>query len=207
MRLEFPQPHAAALGMLSSTAANDLIAFGYRLALRLDKTFTSLRRPSPASELGLVAHGVAEEVANAHLVQASTEDLPRQIAIEDAAGRRWQEPFTPELVSAAVAEVMKAHEYHERAESRGTLQTLARPAPDTCRSCPCRPVCEPYWCNLTEAWRHGSVAGTTMSESFSQTIEIGAASPADSRGRRWTVSAVPASVVTAAAQAPHSCRC
>jgi RecB family exonuclease len=330
MELEFPQAHPAALGTLSPTAANDLIACGYRLALRLDKSFTSLRRPSPLSELGVVVHAVAEDVANgllnpattrddakqivetawkhrieaagrhlnaawpdalppaphdwpgyhlihvrtirralqvfdsrstgttalraqpqiedsladpslnlagrpdrvegppgnrtvvdlktglaqsdaspeqrrqlllyAHLVQASTGDLPRQMAIEDAAGRRWQEPVTPELVNAAVAEVMRAREEYERAENRGILPSLARPAPDTCRWCPYRPVCEAYWANLMNAWRHGSIAGITTSESVGATIEIDAASPADSSGRRWTVSTVPASVVTAAAR-------
>jgi hypothetical protein len=134
----------------------------------------------------------------AHLVQASTGDLPRQIAIEDAAGRRWQEPITPDLVNAAVAEVTRAREGYKRAESRGALPTLARPAPDTCRWCPYRPVCEPYWANLEKAWRHGSVAGMTTSDSAGSTIEINAASPADSSGRRWIVSAAPASVVAAA---------
>ena len=327
MNVHFPRAEPAALGQLSPTAANDLIACGYRLALRLDKRFTSLRRPSPSSELGIVAHAIAEQVANgllkpaagrddarnileaawdqrvkeaarhlnaawpdasppspsdwpgyhlthvrtirralqsfdskpagtsasasrlqveesitdpslelrgrpdrvegppgnrtvvdlktgleqsdaspeqrrqlllyAHLVQASTGDLPRHIAIEDAAGRRWQETITPDIVEAAIAEATKARDEYQRAESRGALAALARPAPDNCRWCPYRLVCEPYWTSLEKAWRQGSVAGMTEPSSDGSTIELIADSPIDSRGRRWTVSAVPASVVSA----------
>src|SRR5262249_61832364 len=46
---------------------------------RLDKRFKSMRRPSPSSELGVVAHSIVEAVANGLLKPARSADDARRI--------------------------------------------------------------------------------------------------------------------------------
>jgi CRISPR/Cas system-associated exonuclease Cas4 (RecB family) len=75
--IELPSPHPAPISSLSPTAANDLLACPYRLAFRLDPQFRPLRRPSPSSSLGVVAHAVAEDVAKGLLAKAATTDDAR----------------------------------------------------------------------------------------------------------------------------------
>jgi hypothetical protein len=78
--IELPQPKPQPLGALSPTAVNELLACGYRLAFRLDKRFKSLRRPSPSSELGVIAHYLVEAVAKGLLKSANSSDDARRIA-------------------------------------------------------------------------------------------------------------------------------
>lgn len=75
--LPFAQP--AAISSLSPTAANDLLACPYRLAWRLDPRLRSLRRPSPWSSLGAVAHAVVEDVAKGLLADAVTMNDARAL--------------------------------------------------------------------------------------------------------------------------------
>ncbi len=81
--IDHPTPAPGPLDVLSPTAANDLLMCGYRLAWRLDRGFRSLRRPTPWSELGVVAHAVVEDVARGLLRHVTGSDEARS-TIEDA---------------------------------------------------------------------------------------------------------------------------
>jgi hypothetical protein len=129
----------------------------------------------------------------AHLVAAQAGDLPKRIAIEDASGRRWEEPVDPGAVQAVIQEVGRARSEYESAATRGDFTVLAQPSPDNCRLCPYRPVCRPYWSSLDTSWQQGSVAGVIADAKVApagSVITVDAASPIDSRGQTWTVSAV-----------------
>jgi hypothetical protein len=129
----------------------------------------------------------------AHLVGAQTGDLPKRIAIEDASGRRWEEPVDPDDVQATIQELERARSKYEGTAALGDFTALAQPSPDNCRLCPYRPVCRPYWSTLETSWQHGSVAGTIATAKVVQAdsvITVDATSPLDSRGHTWTVSSV-----------------
>lgn len=95
----------------------------------------------------------------AHLVSVATGRLPAKVAIEGPSGERWEENVTGEKVAAAIAEVRALRERFEAAVGAGQAASLASPSPETCRWCPYRLVCGPYWQSLESTWRHGSVLG------------------------------------------------
>lgn len=130
----------------------------------------------------------------ARLVQSATGERPRRMAIEDATGRRWQESVNPIEVEAAIADLRDRRGAYESAAAQGTLESLAQPSADTCRWCPYRLLCRPYWSSLQTSWQHGSVAGTVtniMTAGQAALLEIDATSPSDERGPGWVVTAVP----------------
>lgn len=57
------EPRLAPLGRLSPSLGEALRACGLRVAFRSDPEYGSLRRPSPASALGLVSHALLEALA------------------------------------------------------------------------------------------------------------------------------------------------
>lgn len=79
MVIELPTARPAEITLLSPTAANDLLTCPYRLAWRFDARFRSLRRPSPWSSLGVVAHAVAEDVAKGLLADAMSHAEARAL--------------------------------------------------------------------------------------------------------------------------------
>lgn len=58
--------------------------------------------------------------------------------------------------ATAEAEAQNARDaladYNESVDGR-TFYDLARPAPDTCRMCPCIPMCEPFWAASDPTWQ------------------------------------------------------
>jgi hypothetical protein len=131
----------------------------------------------------------------AHLVGAATGNTPERVAIEDPAGRRWEESITKQDVAAAVNEVVQARAAYESAARAGSWEDLARPDVETCRHCPYRLVCRQYWDALKFDWGHGSVAGTIARSRRSDAgsiTEISAESPVDTSREEWVVSAGPA---------------
>ena len=130
----------------------------------------------------------------AHLVDAVTGDMPKRIAIEDPAGRRWEETVTREDIAATVDEVLVARSAYESEVRANRWERLAKPDAETCRHCPYRLVCDHYWKTLELSWRHGSVAGAITSSRASDAgsiTEVNAESPSDASGV-WVVSAIPA---------------
>lgn len=323
---ELPIAAPVPITSLSPTAANDLLACPYRLAWRLDPRFKSLRRPSPSSSLGVVAHAVVEDLAKGllrgaasdtdartrveacwsdhvakamsvlntrwapvsppqpedwpgyhlvrartlrrarrrfgqpapaspaarplveesfdapaaglsgrpdrvegspgdlcvvdlktglaqagptarqrlqllvycHLVGAATGDVPTRVAIEDPSGRRWEESVSRDEIAAVVAEVQAARGRYEAAAASSEGPMMASPGPDTCRYCPYRTVCGPYWESLETSWEHPSVAGHVTEVRASKqgsTVLVDATAPVDGRGPGWLVTAAPADAV------------
>jgi hypothetical protein len=90
MTIDFPKPRPRALTKVSPTLANDLLACALRVAWRLDDRFDGLRRPTPWSELGVVAHGVVEDVGRGLLASSTTVGEAKR-ALEAAWEGRLQE--------------------------------------------------------------------------------------------------------------------
>jgi RecB family exonuclease len=93
---ELPTPNAIPLEWVTPSISNDLLDCSLRVAWMLDSSYKSLRRPNTFSELGIVAHGVAEDAAKGRFV-AKSEDT--RAAVE----RRWDE-----LAERAEAELSRA---------------------------------------------------------------------------------------------------
>ncbi|MGI8521550.1 MAG: RecB family exonuclease [Actinomycetota bacterium] len=130
----------------------------------------------------------------AHLVARTSGDLPARIAIEDASGRRWEEPIDAREVDDAVQEVRRGLKQYRASVEHNSLKLLASPGADTCGWCNYKSVCEPYWNNLDASWGHGSVAGVVASVDAAPSgslLEIMAESPVDATGT-WLVSSTPA---------------
>jgi hypothetical protein len=76
------------------------------------------------------------------------------------------------------------------------LEATARPADGTCRHCPARLRCEPYWRALRSDWlRHGSARGVVAAHlgggAGDATIAIETESPRDRAGLRTVIYQVP----------------
>lgn len=126
------------------------------------------------------------------LVNRETDQWPDKVAIEDASGRRWEEPVVPDEANRMVEEIIQAKEVFNRAVESKVVRELAAPASETCRWCTYRPVCDAYWESLTTDWQHGSVAGrlaSTVAMGPHRKLTIVARSPVDSLDRTWTVTA------------------
>lgn len=321
---ELPTPEPVSVTSLSPTAATDLLACPYRLAWRLDPRYRALRRPSPWSSLGVVAHAVVEDVAKGllkgitsddeararvearwddrvtaansvlaatwkpasppspeewpgyhlvrartvrralrqwgsprspspvgstthlveesfevsssglsgrpdrvegvpgnlcvvdlktglaqagptdnqrrqllvycHLVGVTSGDMPTRVAIEDPAGRRWEQAVTREDIAAVVQEIQAARVRYELAMASRSPADMATPGESTCRHCAFRVVCGPYWLALETSWEHGSVTGRVSEVRTSKqgsTVLIDATAPRDAAGADWIVTAIP----------------
>jgi hypothetical protein len=314
-----PTPRPAALEWVSPTLANDLASCAYRVAWRLDHRFDWLRRPTPRSQLGVVAHACVEEVGRgllegassreeaqarvkrawdlhlaqgrsvlaeewapaeppapedwpgyhlirarvigralrlfdretrpeparaatmleetlgdpateiagrpdrvesspsglsvvdlktglaqdqpteaqrrqlllyAHLVHVATGEMPVKMAVEGPAGRRWEEEVTSASVAAAVGEVTALRARFTATVSEGRVESLAAPGEETCRWCPYRLVCGPYWDSLETSWGHGSVLGRILRREYRPggvVITVRVESPVDAAASEWKV--------------------
>lgn len=78
------RPDFRELTWLSPTSAEALLACRLRLAFKLDPSFASLRRPTPAALLGQVSHAVSEAASRGEF-----GDNPDEA--RSAAGARWHE--------------------------------------------------------------------------------------------------------------------
>ncbi len=133
----------------------------------------------------------------AHLVQSSAGEHVTHVAIEDASGRRWEQPFDEQELVRLLQEIDARRSAFESARSIGALSAIASPSEDTCRWCPYRIKCSPYWSSLDSSWRHGSVAGSVERVTdgpHGSILEISGQSPVDWGGLAWIVSLVPDSI-------------
>ena len=95
------------LRTLSPTRANDLLACSYRVALALDPSYSHLSRPTPASELGTLAHKLVDAVGHGLLrpaVDRAAAELllnAKWSELENAAHHRLAEAWAPSAVPAA----------------------------------------------------------------------------------------------------------
>lgn len=127
----------------------------------------------------------------AHLVEVKEGVLPKRMAIENAIGRRWEEPVAEIEVRDIVALARERRFELEVAVAEAVPESLAAPDKETCRWCPYRVCCPSYWSGLELSWDHGSVAGTvthTVEGRADGIVAIDATSPVDDKGRKWILS-------------------
>lgn len=92
------------------------------------------------------------------LVHRTTGSWPTSIAVEDAGGHRYEEPCNPAEAEAVLDQVQAAvTAFNERVAEGGHLLSAAEAG--TCRWCPYRVVCSPYWHAVHSSWEHRSAAG------------------------------------------------
>jgi hypothetical protein len=136
--------------------------------------------PSEAQRRQLLLYSV--------LVRRTRGEWPVTAAVETATGERHSFNVVPEEAETVAAEASRLlNEYnHAVATGRDAVTALARPDADTCRHCPFRVACGPYWSALSSAWpRHGSVLGAILSTSDAagaKTLTVSTVFPLDRSG-------------------------
>jgi RecB family exonuclease len=138
---ELPTPIPLPVASLSPTAANDLLACPYRLAWRLDPRFKSLRRPSPWSSLGVVAHAVAEDVARGLLGDTASDDDARAqlearwnahvASASQILSTRWAPASPPEPDEWPGYHLIRARTIRRALRQRAGHQRLSSPSSTT----------------------------------------------------------------------------
>jgi RecB family exonuclease len=149
------------------------------------KTGVAQQGPSPAQRRQLLLY--------AHLVHATSGELPATIAIEDASGRRWEETVDIEEIHQLLDQLLAARTAFDQARAAGKLLELAEPGEETCRWCAHRVICRPYWDALDATWRHGSVLGAidAITGTATQSASIVVDRPVDASGQQWTIAGTP----------------
>jgi hypothetical protein len=126
----------------------------------------------------------------AYLVYRDTGRWPDDMAIEDASGRRATDPVHPEEAIAALEEAVQAIQRFNSAVGSGQSPlSLATPSPESCRYCPFRAVCGPYWNAVRIDWPMlPSMLGeiTATSPAFGR-VQLVAAQPSFRIGSTITV--------------------
>jgi hypothetical protein len=124
----------------------------------------------------------------AWLVWANRHRWPTDLAIETASGRREIVAFDAATVEASLVEARTVvGAYNEKALAGwGAMEAAASPGDDTCRGCPARLKCTPYWDALRSDWRfQGAARGTVATVAAAPegaTITFNTLSPMDRAG-------------------------
>jgi hypothetical protein len=142
--------------------------------------------PSPPQLRQLLIYG--------HLVETTTGDSVREIAVEDASGHRWAQEYDRATANLLIDDVLSARDEFNSAVGNRTIMEVASPSADGCRWCPYRVVCSAYWSALEVSWGHGSVFGVVQScqpLSTSSILEVVVLHPSESAGEVWTISGAP----------------
>lgn len=122
----------------------------------------------------------------AHLVSVAGLELPRYSVILDGAGTEREVKVDEPSVAAAVSGVTRARNRYNAAVPDATPESMASPAPDTCRGCSYRPVCLPFLRRWSEDWKVGRGVWGALQEqsqhSGSWEIKVLASGPAELKG-------------------------
>lgn len=95
------------------------------------------------------------------LVHRTTGQWPAEIAIENASGELFALPLNPQDAEESLETVVAAVDrFNDAASGAGSFS--ASPDESTCRWCPYRAVCEPYWDAVAADWGHASVLGSVI---------------------------------------------
>lgn len=119
------------------------------------------------------------------LVQRWCGRWPDRLEVEDLTGDRWPVDYTPLAAEVALREAEDAVTSLNSAIEQGAVATLACPEPETCRWCPYRTRCGPYWDALKLEWEHRSVRGTivtAVSDGELANVAVRIESPRDAMG-------------------------
>lgn len=115
------------------------------------------------------------------LVHRTTGEWPAEIAIENASGEQFVLPLDPCDAEESLETVLGAVDRFNDAAS-GSASFSASPDESTCRWCPYRVVCEPYWDSVVAEWGHASVLGAVTGVGENEQgahVTISIHSPAD----------------------------
>lgn len=135
----------------------------------------------------------------AYLV-TTTGDTVASVAIEDASGRRWEQPVQPGQLEATAEESQARRAEFAAAMAASDPSASATPAADICKWCAYRLVCQPYWQHLELGWLHGSVAGQVKDvrrTRAGQEMTVAVESPTDAQNQPWLISGAPEDLATA----------
>lgn len=115
------------------------------------------------------------------LVHRTTGEWPAEIAIENASGEQFVLPLDRRDAEESLETVLGAVDRFNNAAS-GAASFSASPDESTCRWCPFRVVCEPYWDTVVAEWGHASVLGAVTDVGENEQgahVTISVRSPAD----------------------------
>lgn len=140
------------------------------------------------------------------LVNRTTNEWPRSIAIENASGTQYRSSLDPEEAEAALGEVQRAIAHFNAALANpASLLSAATPSSDTCRWCAYRVVCGPYWSNLSTDWNHGAAACGTIIDTGSADdgnyLRLNVESPTDLTAEEFHISQLAVPVPESATRA------
>lgn len=123
----------------------------------------------PEEEPGGITESEARQLRfYVHLARAVGLNLSRGVVVRADGRRAAMDVSEPE----AAAEGHRAREvlHSFNAEAGRSFEELAEPGPDTCRNCPCIPLCEPFWRAASATWAEqcgthveGTVSGVSRS--------------------------------------------
>jgi RecB family exonuclease len=150
------------------------------------KTGLSQGDPTEAQHRQLLLYAV--------LVQRNTGTWPHEIAIENASGQQTALPLDPSAAIAALDEVTRAVDLYNTHLNAGAEHTTANPTAESCRWCPFRVLCQPYWTLLTSSWRHQDLLGTIVESGDTPRgvyAHVQIESPTDLSDRRINIKALP----------------
>jgi RecB family exonuclease len=89
-----------------------------------------------------------------HLVTTTLGEIPKDLIIMDLTGRETIIPFSPSDIADVVQLALQTRESWNSAISEGdTAFSLASASPETCRWCPFRVTCLPYWEACKADWK------------------------------------------------------
>jgi hypothetical protein len=97
-----------------------------------------------------------------HLVARTLGEDPDDLVITDSAGRETIIAFSSADIAEAVRLAVHDREaWNTAIASDGPIFALGSPSSKSCRGCPFRVVCLPYWENLRDDWEMpASISGT-----------------------------------------------
>jgi CRISPR/Cas system-associated exonuclease Cas4 (RecB family) len=159
-------------------------------AIRVVDLKTGLRQAEPTDQQR------RQLLLYALLVHRTTGMWPASIAVEDASGHRYEEPCDPAEAEAAAGRVQAAVALFNERVTRGRRLPDAAPDADTCRWCPYRVVCGPYWHALRSGWDHRAAAGAITHSGTGGgdghfNVVIAIKSPNDRAGEELHLASVP----------------
>lgn len=120
------------------------------------------------------------------LVQRWCGRWPDRLEVEDLTGDRWPVGYTPLEAEVTLREAEDAVASFNGALDHGSIAGLARPDAETCRWCPYRTRCSPYWSAVSTEWEHRSVSGTIETAALDgkfANVTVRIASPQDASGK------------------------
>lgn len=94
------------------------------------------------------------------LIHRTTGKWPHSVAVEDATGCRHEMALAPSDAEEELARVESMVAKFNSRKSPGEFFDGATPSPERCRWCSYRPLCGPFWRELTTEWGQQAAFGS-----------------------------------------------